>query len=49
MFQLKNILKLSTKNLKDKIKDIEYKIDYNHQLIMTILNDKDRHKYNNSE
>ena len=26
MFQLKNILKLSTKKLKDKIKDIEYKI-----------------------
>lgn len=49
MFQIKNILKLPTENLKEKIHDIKYKIDYNHQLIMTILNDKDRHKYYDSK
>lgn len=49
MFQIKNILELPTENLKEKIKEINYKIDYNHQLIMTILNDKDRHKYYDSK
>ena len=49
MFQIKNILELPTENLKEKIQQINYKIDYNHQLIMTILNDKDRHKYYDSK
>ena len=49
MFQIKNILELPTENLKEKIQQINYKIDYNHQLIKTILNDKDRHKYYDSK
>ena len=44
IFQFKNILE-TLEELKQKIQEIKYKIDYNHQLIMTILNDKDRHNY----
>ena len=45
IFQFKNILETPTEELKQKIQEIKYKIDYNHQLIMTILNDKDRHNH----
>ena len=49
MAQFKNILETPTEVLKQKIYDIKYKIEYNFQLIRTILNDKNRHNYYDTE